>query len=241
MKNLLSAIFFALISGSFIFAQEIPTKPSTGNGTGRGSGVGSGTSKPIVPNTENTDKTSPLRILSKSPASYTDAARQNGIEGTVRLRVTFLASGEIGSIAPVSGLPFGLTEYAIAAARNIKFEPATKNGIPISVTKLVEYNFSILYKENDKDLEKNAEILEKPQAERPQESNLQNISGKVKALVAFNSSGDARIIETYSDLPKEFIQKVTEAVALIKFKPAIHKNGKTVTQIKEIEYEFSKQ
>jgi len=239
MNKFFSTVLFVLIFCSFSFGQDT-TKPPTGNGigTGRGDGNGNGISKIAVP---TSDKTLAIRILSKPSAKYTDMARKNDVEGSVRLRVTFLASGEIGAVSPVSNLPDGLTEQAIAAARGIKFEPAIRNGIPVSVIKQVEYNFSIYYRENDEALAQNAEILEMPAAEHPQESNLQNIGGKVKIRVALKSNGNAQVIQTITDLPKEFIQKATEAVAKIKFKPAIHKNGNAVTQDKEIEYEFFKE
>lgn len=83
----------------------------------------------------------PLRILSKSTAQYTDEARRNGVSGTIKLRVTFLASGAIGDVTPISELPGGLTENAVAAAKNIKFEPATTDGTPVTVTKIIEYSF----------------------------------------------------------------------------------------------------
>ncbi len=84
-----------------------------------------------------------LKIISKPRANYTDAARQNQIQGTVTLRVTFLASGYIGSVSSISGLPDGLTEQAMAAAAQIKFEPSTRNGKPITVAKSVQYSFTI--------------------------------------------------------------------------------------------------
>lgn len=84
-----------------------------------------------------------LKVLSKPRADYTDAARENQVQGTIRLRVTFLANGQIGSITPLNSLPDGLTEQAIVAARQIKFEPARRAGIPTSVTKVVEYTFTI--------------------------------------------------------------------------------------------------
>ena len=238
MKNSFLSILFVLIFSSFNFGQEPPTKPPTGNGIGTGQGSGNDISKPVVP---TSDKTVWIRILSKPRANYTDMAKKNGVEGIVRLRVTFLASGKIGSISPFLALPDGLTEQAIAAARKIKFEPATRNGIPINTVKIVEYNFSLYYGENDEALTQNAEILEMLEAEHPTESNLQNIGGKIKVLVDLKSNGNARVVQIITDLPKEFIQKATEAVAKIKFKPAIHKNGNAVTQSKEIEYEFSKQ
>jgi periplasmic protein TonB len=109
-----------------------------GNGTGDGEG-GFGAPPPPRP----VGVTQGLKILSKPRPGYTDAARQANIQGTVILRVTFLASGQIGSIAPVKGLPSGLTEQAIAAARRISFEPAKRDGIGQTVSRQIEYTFSI--------------------------------------------------------------------------------------------------
>lgn len=87
--------------------------------------------------------TTPLRIVLKPRASFTDCARQSQLQGTVVLKVTFLASGGIGSIAVVRGLPCGLTEQTIAAASKIVFIPAQGKGKRVSVTKTVEYSFTI--------------------------------------------------------------------------------------------------
>ncbi|MCY7347985.1 MAG: energy transducer TonB [Pyrinomonadaceae bacterium] len=84
-----------------------------------------------------------MRIILKPPSKYTDAARQANIQGTVRLRVTFLASGGIGSVAAVSELPYGLTEQAVIAASKIVFIPGKKKGVSISMSRIVEYSFSI--------------------------------------------------------------------------------------------------
>jgi TonB family protein len=84
-----------------------------------------------------------LQIISKPRPAYTDAARENNIQGTIRLRVMFLATGAIGAVQLVQGLPFGLTEQAVAAARQIRFEPKLVNGQPVTVTKIVEYSFTI--------------------------------------------------------------------------------------------------
>lgn len=112
----------------------------TGNGGGTGAGDGDGgPPPPVVPR----GVTQGLKIISKPRPGYTDAARQNNIQGTVILRVTFLASGQVGGVSVVKGLPNGLSEQAIAAAKRINFEPAKTNGVGQSVTKQVEYSFSI--------------------------------------------------------------------------------------------------
>jgi len=113
-----------------------------GSGDGGGIGPGSGPGGYGAPPPLKKVTTS-IVITSKPRPNYTDEARTNNVQGTVRLRVTFLASGQIGSISPVTTLPHGLTEQAIAAARNIRFEPQKVNGVAQTVTKQVEYTFSI--------------------------------------------------------------------------------------------------
>ena len=128
--------------------------PGTGTGTGRGVGTGTGrgvgnaeTAKQIKPDDPKTDEPTPLnspfRILSKPNATYTEAARRDQISGTVRLRIEFLSSGEIGEIVPITELPDGLTEQAIAAAKGIRFQPQRVNGAAKTTTKVVEYSFAI--------------------------------------------------------------------------------------------------
>ncbi|HEX8367542.1 MAG TPA: energy transducer TonB [Pyrinomonadaceae bacterium] len=117
-----------------------------GNGDGDGDGDGSGSYTPPAfkkPEPKPVGPTEGVKIISKPRANYTDAARTNNIQGVVRVRVTFLANGTIGSISPVSNLGYGLTEQALAAARSIRFEPAKKGGVPYSVTKVVEYTFTL--------------------------------------------------------------------------------------------------
>jgi periplasmic protein TonB len=111
-----------------------------GDGNGNGTGSGGGGGAPPPPPAGVTQQ---LRIISKPRPGYTDAARQNNVQGTVILRVTFLASGQVGSISAVKGLPNGLTEQAIAAARRISFEPKKIGGVGQPVTRQIEYTFSI--------------------------------------------------------------------------------------------------
>jgi TonB family protein len=117
-----------------------------GNGNGNGNGTGNGDDGPgIVKNEKpvNAGVTSQIKILSKPQARYTDEGRKNNIQGSVTLKVTFSANGTIGSISTVSGLPYGLTEKAIEAARQIRFEPAKKNGVPYSSIRTITYSFTI--------------------------------------------------------------------------------------------------
>jgi TonB family protein len=111
------------------------------DGGGGPGGVGGGTDYNKV--FSGKDVSSKARVLSKPEPQYTEEARKNQIVGTVVLRAVFTSGGQVSSIRAVSGLPFGLTERAIAAARQIKFAPATKDGHPVSMYIQLEYNFNL--------------------------------------------------------------------------------------------------
>jgi TonB family protein len=87
--------------------------------------------------------TSKARVLEKPEPTYTEAARKNQITGTVVLRAVFSSSGQVTNIHAVSGLGDGLTERAIAAAKSIRFVPATKDGHPVSMWMELQYNFNL--------------------------------------------------------------------------------------------------
>jgi TonB family protein len=83
------------------------------------------------------------RVLFKPEPTYTEDARRNQVTGTVMLRVVFASNGDVVQIRAVRSVPYGLTERAIAAARQIKFVPAVKGGRPVSVFMQLEYNFNL--------------------------------------------------------------------------------------------------
>jgi len=89
------------------------------------------------------DVTTKARLISKPEPQYTEDARKNQITGTVVLKCVFSSNGSVTGIKTVSGLPYGLTERAIAAARQIKFVPATKDGHQVSMWMQLEYNFNL--------------------------------------------------------------------------------------------------
>ena len=89
--------------------------------------------------------TSSLRptILYREKAQYTREAKDNKIEGQVVLKVVFGADGQLGDIKVVQGLPYGLTQSAIEAASKIRFEPAVKDGQPVSVRGSLEFTYNL--------------------------------------------------------------------------------------------------
>ncbi|HEX4946192.1 MAG TPA: energy transducer TonB [Blastocatellia bacterium] len=83
-------------------------------------------------------------ILYQEKANYTEAARQSRVQGTVLLSMVFSADGQITNIRVVRGLPDGLDDEAMKAARELVFLPAVKDGKPVSVRMSVEYSFSLI-------------------------------------------------------------------------------------------------
>ncbi|MBO0860770.1 MAG: energy transducer TonB, partial [Chloracidobacterium sp.] len=76
-------------------------------------------------------------------AHYTQEAKDNKVEGKAVLSVVFGADGQLGDIKVVQGLPYGLTQSAIEAASKIRFEPAKKDGQPVSVRGSLEFYFKL--------------------------------------------------------------------------------------------------
>ena len=139
-----------------------PLSAGEGPGTGLGPGEGPGYNKGRKGGVGGDDfappggKTAgpgdgPLRmtanlrptILYKERAPYTEDARQNRVQGVVVLNVTFGADSRIHDIGVMRGLPHGLTEKAIEAAKRIRFTPAIRDGKPVSVRGHIEFNFAL--------------------------------------------------------------------------------------------------
>jgi TonB family protein len=227
-----------------------PTPPAGGFGTGSGTGLsgnyGSGDrggGGPGSPGT--TDYTRPFRqsevtrkalITFKPEPGFTEDARKNGVEGVVRLRAVLNASGGVTNISVVKGLPDGLTEKAIAAARQIRFTPAQKDGRAVSQYVVLEYNFVAFFDEGEVD--ERAIILEKPDALYTEEARRNNVRGKVVLKVTLTSFGGVAVDSVEAGLPHGLTEKAVEAAQRIKFEPA-RRGGRHVSQSTTVEYQFT--
>jgi len=110
-----------------------------GGGPGGGGGGGIDYTRPFKQN----EVTRKAVITFKPEPGFTEEARKNNVTGVVRLRAVLHASGGIQGISVVKGLPDGLTEKAMQAARQIRFTPAEKDGRSVSQYVVLEYNFNI--------------------------------------------------------------------------------------------------
>src|ERR1041385_5656020 len=87
--------------------------------------------------------TAKVRVLAKPEPTYTDSARKFGVQGTVVLRCVFSKDAEVTNLHVVSKLPHGLTQRAIDAAKRIRFTPAMKDGVAVSMWMELQYNFNL--------------------------------------------------------------------------------------------------
>lgn len=144
---------------SFALKSAPPAPPKVGGGdaigVGRGSAVGGfgggefgggggggaavDYSRPFRQN----EVTKKAIITEKPEPDFTKQARKFWVTGVVRLRAILAADGQIKNISVVKGLPHGLTEKAVAAARGIRFAPAQKDGRAVAQYVVLEYNFHI--------------------------------------------------------------------------------------------------
>ena len=80
-------------------------------------------------------------VTSMPAARYTAAAQRRGVVGSVVLVVYFMDDGKVSRASVSSGLPFGLTEEAIKATRQIKFKPGRDCGSPSVEPVELHYDF----------------------------------------------------------------------------------------------------
>lgn len=83
------------------------------------------------------------RLIESPAAKYPDSALPAKANGEVRLRLVLAGDGTVKYIFPMKYLKHGLTEAAIEAAKQIKFEPAIRNGQPVSQFFTLSYEFKI--------------------------------------------------------------------------------------------------
>ena len=74
----------------------------------------------------------PERIAGPAPR-YTEIARRARIQGIVRLEAIIDEQGHVVDIQVLSGLPMGLTDAAVEAARQWRYSPARLDGKPVAV------------------------------------------------------------------------------------------------------------
>ncbi|HEV7644161.1 MAG TPA: hypothetical protein VGO50_09495 [Pyrinomonadaceae bacterium] len=98
--------------------------------------------KPTAPQPAAANTLSSLVILSKPAPTFTKAARESVSSGVLRLRLLFSQNGSISKVWFLNSLPAGLNRNCFFSAIRLRFLPAEKAEGPVSLTKMIEYNFA---------------------------------------------------------------------------------------------------
>lgn len=123
-----------------------------GIGSGSGGGVGSGTGPGVGPGHGGGigggayrvgGGVRAPRVVYKVEPEFSDEARKNKFQGTVLLRVVVGVDGKPHEVSVQRSLGMGLDEKAVEAARLWRFDPGTKDGLPVPVEVLLEVNFHL--------------------------------------------------------------------------------------------------
>jgi len=88
------------------------------------------------------DVTRPVPLNRPRP-SYTDEARNHGVQGVIRLRILVELDGSVKEVRFLTHLPDGLDQAALDAARQMRFRPATKAGQPVLFWQIIDVEFNL--------------------------------------------------------------------------------------------------
>jgi len=95
---------------------------------------------PAQGSARSTGFTSP-EFLNRVKPEYPPQAALADITATVEAMVIFRSDGQVGNIEITRWAGFGLEESSEHAIRQLKFKPAMRDGRPINVRALIQYNF----------------------------------------------------------------------------------------------------
>ena len=86
----------------------------------------------------------PTLIRSYNP-TFTDLANAQKFSGNVKLYLWFDSDGKVSHVSIARPAGLGLDEAAIAAVQQYQFQPATKNGAPVTVDLYLDVSFKTLH------------------------------------------------------------------------------------------------
>jgi TonB family protein len=89
------------------------------------------------------DGVTPPVVVKEAKPKYTGTAMQRKVQGSVFMTVVVLDTGDVGDVTITKSLDEELDQEAIAAMKQWKFKPGTKEGTPVAVQVEVEMTFTL--------------------------------------------------------------------------------------------------
>jgi TonB family protein len=133
----LSAVLL-LFCATVLVAQEEPAKtpPTSPASTVLVNGV----TEPVY---KVRDGVKPPRLVYSPEPDFSEEARKRKVRGVVTLSVVVTSVGKTTLVRVLQGLGHGIDEKAVEAVSKWKFQPATKDGKPVSAEIAVEVDFGL--------------------------------------------------------------------------------------------------
>jgi len=133
----LSAVLL-LFCATFLVAQEEPAKtPPTPPAS---TVVVNGVAEPVY---KVRDGVKPPRVVYSPEPDFSEEARKRKVRGVVTLSVVVTSAGKTTLVRVLQGLGHGIDEKAVEAVSKWRFQPATKDGKPVSAEIAVEVDFGL--------------------------------------------------------------------------------------------------
>jgi protein TonB len=82
-------------------------------------------------------------VVTRVNPDYTPEAKAAGIQGSVVLDVVVLVDGSVGDVSVTRSLDSGLDRESVAAAKQWRFTPGTKDGERVAVRVQLEMSFTL--------------------------------------------------------------------------------------------------
>jgi TonB family protein len=92
----------------------------------------------------NTNGLTPPRLIHNVNPEFSDEARRKKLEGVVTLSLVVDTEGQPTDVEVVAPLGHGLDEKAVEAVKQWRFQPAMRDGNPVSMKISVQVNFHLL-------------------------------------------------------------------------------------------------
>ena len=189
------------------------------------------------------DVTEP-KVVHKVGPEYTREARDAKLEGTVLLLIEVRPDGRAHNIRVARSLGMELDRKAIEAVEKWIFEPALKEGVPVTVIATIEIPFGEGWLRRPKEgvYRVGGDVLPprplyKPEPEYTEEARAAKLAGTVVLYVEIWPDGRAHNVRVVRSLGMGLYEKANEAVENWTFEPA-QKDSRLVTVGATIEVNF---
>jgi len=172
------------------------------------------------------------RVIHRVNTAYPKGAKLRKIEGAVELAVDVSAEGTPDQVRVSRGVDPDLDQAAVEAVQQWRWEPARKDGEPVSAATTVTINFSLVKKDAPASARAGQDVvkpvlLSKVEPKYTQEARDAKIQGEVEVYVEVGADGRAHNLKIQQGLDPGLDEKALEAIRDWRFQPAT-KDGQPV-------------